>query len=746
MGRLFFEREADCFAEALPIGNGRLGAMIYGGTEKELLQLNEDTIWYGGPMNRINPEARKNLETVRELIFDGKIPEAEELLRYCFSGTPATMRPYQSLGECQIQMVGTGDVKEYERELSLDEAVAKVRYRREETTYTRTYFCSQPAQVIAVEFAADLGKAISFDVLLTRRRYYDSVRRDGKDMVCLCGNLGGGSDFALACKVCVEGGTVQCLGEHLVVRNADRAWIYLAAASTYREENPKEYVTNILEQAARRGFERLKKEHIKDYQALYGRVSLELPSDAEKEKLTTDRRLAAVREGEADSGLVKLYFDYGRYLLLSSSRKGSLPANLQGIWNDQMEPSWDSKYTININTEMNYWPAEPCNLPECHEPLFEHLRKVMESGQRTAREMYGCRGFVAHHNVDIWADTAPQDIYIPATYWVMGGAWLCTHLWMHYEYTLDLDFLADVYDILEQAVLFFEDFLVEREGVYLICPSVSPENTYIMKNGIMGRVCASSTMDNEILKDLLDSYEKASALLGKQSEIRTRAKEIRERLPQMKIGKHGQIMEWMEDYDEKEPGHRHVSQLYALHPGNRITVDGEPELAEAARRTLERRISHGGGYTGWSCAWLINFYARLWDGERAWDMLCKLLRGSTYPNLMDNHPKKVGSVFQIDGNFGGCAAILEMLVQSDGERVALLPACPAALGNGSLRGVRVKGNAFLDMEWGNGKVISARLRAQSPFKRKILWNGRQKEIVLEEGQTYELAAMPDFQG
>lgn len=746
MGRLFFKSAADCFEEALPIGNGRLGAMVYGGTEKELLQLNEDTIWYGGPMNRVNPEARKNLDTVRKLIFNGRIPEAEELLRYCFSGTPATMRPYQSLGECRIQTNETGEAADYERELSLNEAVAKVCYRREGVTYNRTYFCSQPAQVIAVEFAADSKKAVSFDVLLTRKRFYDSVEGDKKDTVCLRGNLGGGSDFALACKVSVDGGTVQCLGEHLVVRNADRAWIYLAAASTYREENPEEYVRSILEQAVRRGFERLKKEHIEDYQALYGRVSLELQSDNEKEKLTTDRRLEAVKEGETDNGLVKLYFDYGRYLLLSSSRPGSLPANLQGIWNDQMEPSWDSKYTININTEMNYWPAEPCNLSECHEPLFEHLRRVMESGQKTAREMYGCRGFVAHHNVDIWADTAPQDIYIPATYWVMGGAWLCTHLWMHYEYTLDLDFLAGIYDILEQAVLFFEDFLVERGGVYLICPSVSPENTYIMENGVMGRVCASSTMDNEILKDLLDSYEKASDLLGKQSEIRTRAREIREHLPEMKIGKHGQIMEWMDDYDEKEPGHRHVSQLYALHPGNRITVDGTPELAEAARRTLERRVSHGGGYTGWSCAWLINFYARLWDGERAWDMLCKLLRGSTYPNLMDNHPKKVGSVFQIDGNFGGCAAILEMFVQSDGKRVALLPACPAALGNGRLRGVRVKGNAFLDMEWENGKVTCARLRAERPFKCKVLWNGEQKEVILEEGQTCELVQMSSFQG
>jgi len=736
MSSIIFDKEAEQFEEALPIGNGRLGAMVYGRVEKDLLQLNEDSIWYGGPMNRINPEAKKHLNEVRELIFQGAIPEAEEMLRYCFSGTPYAMRPYQSLGECQIEEKEKGEVTNYKRELSLDTATAFVRYQKKGVTYTRTYFCSAPEQVIAVEFTSSQQGKLSFDVLLSRKRFYDGVKNDGKNTIFLYGNLGkGGLDFSLACRAETQDGTVTCIGAHLVVRNATRVWLYLAAASTFREKCPEKYLIHLFDEAVKKGFSVLKAEHEKEYQSYYNRVNLTLKEDLQKKDWTTDQRLQAVKEGETDTGLVKLYFDYGRYLLLSSSRPGSLPANLQGIWNDRMEPAWDSKYTININIEMNYWPAEPCNLSECHEPLFTLLRRIMESGKKTAREMYGCRGFVAHHNVDIWADTAPQDIYIPATYWVMGGAWLCTHLWMHYEYTMDREFLVSVYEIIEQAVLFFEDFLVKKEGLFLICPSVSPENTYIMKNGIQGRVCVSSTMDNEIVRQLLEIYLKSSEILEKQGEIQKKAEEILQHLPDMKIGKHGQIMEWMEDYDELEPGHRHVSQLYALHPGNRITVDQTPELAEAARKTLERRIAHGGGYTGWSCAWLIHFYARLWDGEKAWELLQKLLRSSTYPNLMDNHPGKQGSVFQIDGNFGGCSAILEMLVQSNEERVVLLPACPVEMEEGELEGIRLKGNAFLQMKWKQGKVIYAQISAKSDWNRRVIWNGQEKEVFLNAGES-----------
>ena len=370
---------------------------------------------------------------------------------------------------------------------------------------------------------------------------------------------------------------------------------------------------------------------------------------------------------------------------MASSRPGSLPATLQGIWNEAMEPCWDSKYTININTEMNYWPAEMCGLAECHLPLFDHLFRMWENGRRTAGEMYGCRGFVAHHNTDIWGDCAPQDIYVPATYWVMGAAWLCTHIWRHYLYTCDREFLKKMYPILEDAVLFFHDFLMEVDGNLMTCPSVSPENT-------------------EILRDLMEGYLSASEVLQVKSQMVEDTKKILEKIPGLSIGRHGQIMEWREDYEEQEPGHRHISHLYALHPSWQITPDKTPELAEAAERTLERRLAYGGGHTGWSCAWIVNFYARLGRGEEALENLNRLWSRSTFTNLMDNHPMGNGFVFQIDGNLGATAAIAEMLVQSDPDRVILLPALPKQWREGCVRGLTAVGGILVDLSWKEGKM------------------------------------------
>lgn len=741
MSRLFYQQEARLWEQALPIGNGRLGAMVFGGADTEHLQLNEDTIWYGGPMDRINPDARENLDRVRELIFAGRIPEAEELLRYCFTGTPQSERPYQSLGDCTIRFQGNAEpAEDYVRELDLEAAVVKVSFRKGSCRYERQYFVSAPAQTAVVQMVSSEEGALSFDVLLTRERFYDSVEKAGRDTVLLKGNLGkGGSDFCLGVKVCVQGGTVKCLGEHVIVRGAARAVLYLAAGSTFRCDDPGKYVLEKLTQAAAVEFDTLIKSHIEDYQALYGRVSLKLNQDSSLSGLPTDVRLARVKEGGTDTGLAQIYFDMGRYLLISCSRPGSLPANLQGIWNDQMRPAWDSKYTININTEMNYWPAEALNLPECHEPLFGLLRRVMENGRKTAQRMYGCRGFVAHHNVDIWGDSAPQDIWIPGSYWVMGGAWLCTHLWKHYEYTLDASWLSEVYDILEEAVLFFVDFLVERYGKLLICPSVSPENTYRLPDGTQGSVCVSSTMDNSILRELLTDFLKASEVLGKSGELTRQAADILKRLPDMQAGRYGQIVEWLEDYEEVEPGHRHISQLYGLYPGTQITPEDTPELARAARCTLDRRLMHGGGHTGWSCAWLIMFYARLEEGEDAGKMLHKLLANSTSDVLLDTHPGKNGDIFQIDGNLGACAAVLQMLVQDNDRRVKLLPACPLEWSQGSLKGVKLNGAALIDMTWKDGRVTACTITALKDWSRKVIWNGQEKMVSLKTGECAALA-------
>ena len=787
MNTLIYTDKAENWSEALPLGNGRLGAMVFGDVNKDRVQLNEETMWYGAPMNRVNPDAYKNLEKVRALIMTGKIPEAEQLLRYAFTGTPQGMRHYQTGGDFWLRPFDTETpYTEYVRTLSLRDAVAQVKYQQGDVTYTRKYFVSAKYQVVAIEVSADKPGAVNVDGQVTRSKEQDAVSQMGNDIVMLTGNLGkGGLDYALAYTAVAEGGSVQVIGENIVVQNADRACFYITEGTTFQEflkdyaargedsgisdecteerallehqwkECLENRVQDTLLTAKDVPFDKMLAEHVEDHRSYYDRVCLKLEpkaADSVTESNSSDVRLAAIKQGADDNELMCLYFNFGRYLMITGSRPGTLPLNLQGIWNDRMQPPWDSKYTININTEMNYWPAEICNLPEFHEPLFDLLRRAMKRGQKTAREMYGCRGFVIHHNTDIWADTAPQDIWLPGTYWVMGGAWLCTHIWMHYEYTQDVEFLASAYDILEQAVLFFRDFLTEEKGQAILCPSVSPENTYIMPNGVKGRVCYNATMDIMILRELLQHFLAATRVLVMQKnqegavervavseDLVRQAEEILAKLPATRIGKYGQVMEWVEDYEEKDPGHRHISHLYGLHPGNEITVDGTPELAQAARVTLERRLAHGGGYTGWSCAWLINFYAKLWDGENAYRMLKKLLTESTDNNLMDTHPGKNGSVFQIDGNMGACAAMGHMLIQSDCNRVVLLPACPKQWNTGSLNGIKVSGNVLVDMEWKDGKVKKCIVRAGSKaWSRKIVVNGETYAVTLQADQSYRV--------
>lgn len=585
MGELYFDAPAKSFSEALPIGNGRLGAMVYGGCRGETIQLNQDSIWYGAPIDRINPDAKGHLGEVRELILSGRIGEAQELLRFAFSGTPQSERPYQPLGNVELHYYGMSEnVRDYKRTLSLEEGEVRETYsyggEANGARMHKTYVASYPAGVLAVHMAAGNGR-ISFDALLQRGRFYEHSGRMDERTVYLDGTLGeGGIAFCLGLRAAATGGSLRVIGEHLIVRDAEEVTLYIACETSFYEKDYVNKVKERLDKADALGYLELQKEHRKDYQALFGRVWFRLSGESEENRYAED------------------YFQYGRYLMISSSRSNSLPANLQGIWNDSMTPPWDSKYTININTEMNYWPAESCNLSECHLPLFEHLKRMHENGCRVAKEMYGCEGFVAHHNTDIWGDCAPQDIYPPASYWVMGGAWLCTHIWNHYLYTSDREFLKEYYPILHDAVLFFKDFLIEVQGKSVTCPSVSPENTYILESGMKGCVCAGASMDNQILRDLMQMYQKASSELGIWDDLAEETERILKQIPEIRIGRHGQIMEWMEDYEEAEPGHRHISQLYALHPSNQITVDGTPELAEAASATLERRLAHGGGHTG----------------------------------------------------------------------------------------------------------------------------------------------------
>ncbi len=734
MSRLWYKKAASVWEEALPLGNGRMGAMIFGKPGDELIQVNEDSMWYGAPVDRNNPDMKKYLPEIRSLILSGQIKKAERLMRFAMSGCPDSMHPYQTLGNIHFNFENIGEVTDYERSLDLEEAVYRNRFTADNVNYEREAFLSQPDQVMCMKITADKPGSINFWVLLRREKFYDGIRKKGTDGICLYGNLGkGGFDFAMQVTVKAKGGRTQVIGEHLIVEEADEVILYFAAGTTYYMKDVEKEIRAQIDQAAAVPYKELKERHIADYRSLYGRVDFSLGDLSEFDRIPTDERIESAMKGSVDKGLSKLYFDYGRYLLISCSREGTLAATLQGLWNKDMLPPWDSKFTININTEMNYWLAENCNLSECHTPLFDLIKKMYPNGKKTADVMYGCRGFICHHNTDIWGDTVTQDHWVPGSYWVMGAAWMCTHQWTHYQYTKDEEFLRENYPIMRDAALFFLDYMIEDDGYLKTCPSVSPENTFILPSGEMGANTAGVTMDNQILRDLFNQCIDAAEILGIEDELTKQFIDARDRLVPTQIGSKGNILEWPVDYEEWEPGHRHISHLYGLHPSEQILMDKTPDLAKAARVTLERRLANGGGHTGWSRAWIINHYAKLWDGETAYAHLEKLLEKSTLPNLFDNHPP-----FQIDGNFGAAAAIAEMLVQSTLERIVLLPALPSAWGEGHIKGLCVKGGGEIDLAWKNGELTNCVIRAKAKLQTKVIYGDRITEIDLQPGESWEM--------
>lgn len=744
MGKGFYlTHEAKSWEQGLPVGNGQQGAVLLGGVQQERIVLNEESLWYGGKRERAVEAGKEKLEKVRELLEKGEASKAQTLCSRWFVGNPRYTNPYHPAAEAVLNFEPFGKVKEYFRGIDLKKGEAGVKICFDNCKTVREIFSSVKYQVTALRMETDKEQGMSFSLGLNRRPFEENAEVEDRE-ISLNGHSGDGVCYDVRCRVGKTDGRVCVEGGYLLVERASYVEIFFCVRTDYEDKKSLDACGRLLKGAAKAGFEEIKKAHIEEYGRLYNNMRLEIEGAEELAQIPADELLKRCEEPKVQGYLTWLMFSYARYLLISSSYGCALPANLQGIWNGSFTPPWESGYTININLQMNYWMADRAGLGVCYEPFFNLIEKMLPNGRKTAKKVYACRGFVAHHNTNLWGDTDITGLWLPAFLWPMGGAWMANQLYHHSEFEENPKEIRErVLPVMKECILFFYDYLYRKsDKMWISGPTVSPENTYRLLDGQEASVAMGVTMDYQIIRELTENYlegnrkYKAGSL---EDETEKMAQEILEHLPPTKLGKDGRILEWQEEYEEVEKGHRHISHLYGLYPGKEISED-TPKLLEGAKRTLEYRLQHGGGHTGWSKAWIMCFYARLKDKEKFDEQMKQFLGSSVDENLWDIHPP-----FQIDGNFGMAEAVLEALASRRGDVVELLRIIPEGMETGMVTGLCLEGRLKVDFVWKCGKLTKISLSSGKTQTIELRYHGVQRKVALLENSRVEIEGVEGYE-